>query len=186
MPHLQEKKIICLSLAAGIAFLLISGLLIFPNYQKIKEVNKQIFDLRSQLEIKYKSAKQIHKNQVKFSEIKKLVAQYENKFLKKNGELSLITLLENRAEKFNLAQDINLNPELLASKKELSMFELDIRLTGELQNIMRYLESLNKDSYFISLTDLNFTKGGPLKLKDQKKSGNPITLNLQTKVYVQE
>lgn len=185
MFHYQEKKIIYLAALAAGAFILISLLIIFPNYQNIKQTNQRIFDLRTQLEIKYAGAKQVHRVQIKFGEAKKITNDFADKFLKKGQELALITKLEALAEQHNLTQNISLNPEPQAFKKDMFFLETSITLTGAFKDIMDYLDSLNKDTYFISLTNLNFTKGGAKEILAQKKVDNPLTLNLKAQAYAQ-
>ncbi len=182
----QEKKIIYLSVTAGVAFLLISFLIIIPSYQKIKEINQQIFSLRSQLEIKYEEAQRVHKSQIKFGEAKKLSDQLNNRFLKKGEELSLITSLETLADKYGLKQNLSLNPQLLKDQFNYPYLELSISLTGQLPGLMNYVENLEKSNHYNYINEINITRGSAPALGNQRNISNPLTLNFKAQIYVQQ
>jgi len=185
MAHFQEKKIIFLSVSATLLLLLLVFIVILPGYNKITTTNKQIYEMRTQLETKYLEAKLIHKSQIKIDEAEKLMQTLEKNFLPKGNELTLITFLENLSEKNSLKQVLTLNPEKLMDKFNYPYLELNAVLTGELSSLMIYLDEIAKSNYYIYVTDLNFVKGGSIELATQQKVLNPVTLNIKALVYVQ-
>ncbi|MCX6779034.1 MAG: hypothetical protein NTU97_02275, partial [Candidatus Magasanikbacteria bacterium] len=186
-----EKKFIVLISAIVLVFVLIGGLIIFPQYSKIKETNTQITALRQELETKYERAKQYHKSQTNLATAKKLTDEVKTRFLKKGEEIKLITILENKADALGLRQDLKLSSTYTKLPNNLSSIGLEIIITGDYKKTIEYLDFIQKNTFYISLDNLTITKSSPPPSTTDKNKivTSPDTLttfNLTTTVYVQE
>ncbi|MBI5731761.1 MAG: hypothetical protein HY982_00170 [Candidatus Magasanikbacteria bacterium] len=186
MFHFQEKKFIYLTGAASLASLLLIFGIIYPKAAAIKNLNQKITALRSELEIKHELAKQIHKSNVNLATAKKLTEDLNSRFLKKGEEIKLITLLEKKAEKFNLNLSLSLDSSYQKTEYDLFSLALSFSLSGDFANLLRFLDELQNNSYFFSITDLSFFKGKPANPAVPPTASPPITLTFKAMVYAQD
>ena len=193
MFHIQEKKVIILISSVVLVFLLIGGLIIYPQYFKIKETNNQITELRQQLETKYERAKQYHKSQTNLAAAKKLSESLNSRFLKKGEEIKLITLLEGKADNLNLKQQLNLNSTYAPLTNNLYSIDLEISVAGDYKKVMDFINWLQRNTFYLSINQVTITKSVPPTLVQDKTKTTPatpppalVTCNLKTAVYVQD
>lgn len=189
MFHLQEKKFIYLIGGTFLFFIMIAGLIIFPQYQGIKKINEEIVSLRTDLEAKYERAKQFHRSQTHLSEAKKVAEELDKKILKKNQEINFITLLENKSDSLKLKQSLNLSTNYTTLSNNLYTLDLDITVIGDYPKILEYLDYLQKNTYFLNINQLTFSKGAPnsfIPTSLNKSTSTPVTLDIKTSVYVEE
>src|SRR3989339_1310319 len=186
MFNLQEKKFIYLIGGTFLIFVIIAFLIILPQYQSIKQINKQIVDLRTELEAKYERAKQFHRSQTHLSEAKKIADDLNKKILKKNQEINFITLLENKSDSLQLKQNLNLSTNYNKISENFYTLDLDITVIGTYPNILEYLDFLQKNTYFLTINQLTFSKGAPTSFNLSsliKTTSTPITLGIKTSIY---
>jgi len=191
MFNTQEKKFVILIGVVFLVFVLIGGLIIFPQYSKIKKTNNEITALRQELETKYERAKQYHKSQTNLATAKNLTDTVKARFLKKGEEIKLITILENKADSLGLQQKLNLSSNYTKLSNNLSSIGLEIVIVGDYKKVLEYLEFLQKNTFYLSLNNLTITKSTPPSLitdktKPQTAPASLTAFNLTTAVYVQE
>lgn len=187
MLETHEKKVIYVTAAIGSLLLLITFLMIYPKYNSIVRVNQSITGARTQLELRYEKTKRLHRSQIKLSTVQQLVDEIYGRLLKKGEELQFILALEALAEKMQLKQSLVLGPAPRRIQKDLAAFTLDISATGGFQNLMEYLEALEKSQYPLTILYFNFA-GVEEKLAAMPEAGvqRPITLTIKAEVYVQD
>lgn len=191
MIHIQEKKFLILIGGVVLIFILIGGLIIYPQYRQIKETNGQITSLREQLETKYERAKQYHKSQTNLASAKKLTEAVNRNFIKKGEEIKLITILEEKAESYGLKQELNLNSNYNKLANKLSTIGLEITISGNYKDALAYLGFLQRNTFYLSIDQVTITKNTPPTLTPEKSKPAPapqtlVTFNLKTAVYVQD
>lgn len=190
MFPIQEKKFILVIAIIAFLFILINGLVVFPQYKKIQKANQQITALREDLEKRYEKAKQYRKSRANLTETKKIAEEVNQYFLKKGEEIKLITILENKAEALGLDQDLKLNSNSTKLANKLSAINLDISITGDYAHAVTYLNFLQKNTFYLSLERVTITQAPTPKITEKEKnsaqSSTPVTFNIKTIVYVQE
>lgn len=176
MWQMHEKKLICFTLGIAGLFLIVGTTIIYPQYREIEKINQEISTIRTALEKKYETAKQMHKSQINLTAAKKISAELQSLFVKKGEEIKIVTALERLAEQLSLEQKLSLSPAANKLNDDLSDLDLQIAVTGNFQNLMKYLESLEKNDYLFAITDVNLSsKNGP----------SSLLLSLKAKIYVQ-
>lgn len=190
MFPIQEKKFILAIAIIAFLFILINGLIVFPQYKKIQSSNQQITALREDLEKHYEKAKQYRKSRTNLTETKKITEEVNQYFLKKGEEIKLITILEDKAETLELTQELKLNSNYLKLANKLSSINLDISITGNYSQAVTYLNFLQKNTFYLTLDRVTITRSPILKTNEKEKnqtdSSTPVTFNIKTTVYVQE
>lgn len=177
MWQVHEKKLIYFTLGVAILFIIVSATIIYPQYREIEKINKEIFGIRTTLEKKYETAKQMHKSQINLATAKKMSNELQSLFLKKGEEIKIVTTLEKMAEQSSLEQTFSLGSTSNKIKENLSDLDLRLTATGDFQNLMRYLEALEKNDYLLNISEINLSS----------KSGTAsLVLSLKAKIYVQD
>lgn len=187
MLETHEKKVIYITAATGSLLLLIAVLMIYPKYSSIVRVNQSITGARTQLELRYEKTKRLHRSQIKLSTVQQLVDEIYSRLLKKGEELQFILAMEALAEKLQLKQSLVLGLAPRRIQKDLAAFTLDISVTGKFQNLMEYVEALEKNQYPLTILSFNFA-GVEEKLTAVPEAGaqRSITLTIKADVYVQD
>lgn len=176
MWQIHEKKLIYLTIGIAGLFLIVGVTVIYPQYREIEKINQEIFAMRTTLEKKYETTKQMHKSQVNLTTAKKIAAELESLFVKKGEEIKIVTALEKLAEQLSLEQNLSLSSTANKISENLSDLDLQITVAGNFQNLMKYLEALEKNDFLFAMTDVSLiSKNGPASL----------LLSLKAKIYVQ-
>lgn len=170
----HEKKLFYLTAATLVFFLLVGFLLIYPQGRRLRQLNQQVFELRSALETKYEKTKHLHKSQVKLAEVKQTALALQSLFAKQGEEIKLIAALEKMAEKNNIQQQLNLAAASQPLAAGLNGLELQITAKGDFPNLMNYFSELEHNQYLISFSEINLGRGVPPSL----------TLFLKSRLYV--
>lgn len=183
---MHEKRVIYVTAAVGVLLLLITILIIYPKYSSIVQVNQSITDARTQLELRYEKTKRLHKSQINLFTVQQLVDKVYGRLLKKGEELQFILAMESLAERLQLKQALVLGPAPRHIQKNLAAFSLDISATGNFQNLMEYMEALEKNQYPLAILYFNFA--GPEASAAAPEAGvqRLITLTIKAEVYVQD
>lgn len=175
MWQTHEKKLIYFTLGIAILFLIVDATIIYPQYREIEKINWEIFTIRTALEKKYETTKQMHKSQINLTTAKKISLDLQSLFIKKGEEIKIVTALENLAEQFSLKQNLSVRSTANRVNENLSEVDLEITVTGDFQNLMQYLETLEKNDYLFALANVSLNSG----------NGPTLLLSLKAKIYVQ-
>lgn len=176
MWQIHEKKIIGFTLGLAGLFLMVGAAVIYPQYREIKKINQEIFTIRTTLEKKYEATKQMHKSQINLTTAEKISAELDSLFVKKGEEIKIVKALERLAEQLSLEQNLSLSSAANKVNDNLSDLDLQITVTGNFQNLMKYLEALEKNNYLFAITDVNV---------NSKNEPSSLLLSLKAKIYVQ-
>lgn len=176
MWQVHEKKLIYFTLGVAGLFLIVGATIIYPQYRGIEKINQEILAVHKTLEQKFETTKQMHKSQINLIAAKKIGAELQLLFVKKGEEIKLVTALERLAEQLCLEQNLSLSSTANKVSEHLSDFDLQITVVGNFQNLMKYLEALEKNDYLFAITGVSLnSKNGPASL----------LLSLKAKIYVQ-
>lgn len=188
MYNLQshEKRIFYLTGGIVAAWVLIIGLLIYPRYLAITKINREITEMRQQLELKYEKTKRLHKSQINLASAQALVLQNDELFLKKGDELGLIVALEALADKHRLEQKINLGSAPRSVKPGLAAFDLNVSVAGGFVGLLDYFYDLeNVFLPVVAVSDFNFGNDRNVLRQSGAVSGR-LNLNFNAEVYVRD
>lgn len=186
MLETQEKKVIYITTIVGSLLLLVIALIIYPKHNSIVRINQAITGARTQLELRYEKTKRLHKSQINLSAVQQLVDVIYGRLLKKGEELQFIMAMEALADKLQLKQALILGPAPRQIQKDLAAFTLDISVTGSFQNLMEYVEALEKNQYPLTILYFNFTGAESSAAAPGVGAQRPITLTIKAEVYVQD
>ncbi len=172
---LHEKKIASFALVLALALGLIMLLVVYPNLKKIIKIRQEAQSLRQLMELKYEKIRRLNKPRLGFAAAQKIIANNQTIFINRGAEYDLINNLE------RLAADLALSPKIdLASKEnplnsELYFLNLTIITTGNWQNLMAYLNQLEKMRVVIGLADVLIAQ-----------EENQTTLTVKGRLYVKK
>ncbi|MEK9183339.1 MAG: hypothetical protein AAB849_02410 [Patescibacteria group bacterium] len=171
----HEKKLIYITGGILVFFFLISGLIIFPQYRSIQQMNRQILELRTSLEAKYEKTRYLHKSQNILALAKQTTEELKLLFIKNGEEIKFISYLENLADKFSISQKINISRANKMKGVDADKIDLQIDAQGEFVNLLSYLDALERSDYLISILEINLSRDASYS----------INMTLKAEVYVQ-
>lgn len=167
-----------LILTVAIILLAISGIavfIIFPTIKNIKNISSKINDIRLDLEKKYDNRQNLRTIMARFKKIEQSSEKFSDIYVKKNEELKLITTLEEIAAKNKLEQNINTlayqNEEKKINGKE-NEIDIQLQLTGDYINIIKYLYDLRRLPYYINTKSIVIQDIKTLNANAMEKNNN--------------
>ncbi|MFZ5391227.1 MAG: hypothetical protein ACOZAJ_03065, partial [Patescibacteria group bacterium] len=153
-PHLAAGLTVGL---AGLTALATVVLIIWPNIQTIFNLNQQIMAERESLEMLYQRGQKIRQTTAQLEKIKPSLSDLETMFIKPEDELSFVTTLETIAQQNKVNQKITLRPKEDKTIKNKDL-NLQIQTTGQFNDLLDYLNDLEKMNYYLNLDLVRFTK----------------------------
>ncbi len=157
MLQSHEKKLIYLTLSILASFLLVGGLVIYPQYRAIQKTNQQIFVIRQDLETKYERSRYLHRSQHFLVTAKQLVSDQQKLFLKNGAEIDFISFLEGLADKNSLEQKLTISSPTKEAGDEFSKINLQVTARGDFRNLMNYLSALEHGRFLATISEIRFT-----------------------------
>lgn len=148
-----------------------------PTIRYIQNLNDDMSRLREYLEKKYENTRAIRSSKKMIDEMDSVVVSYPDYLFFKGDELKLITLLENLATTNNITQKID-NSNLDSIKGDT--VNISLSLSGNYENILKYLSALEKEKYFFTVSTLRISSAYTLQNNNQKAT----TMNLDLMLYV--
>ena len=171
-----EKRTILILTVFSALILIIVFVVIVPTISYIKDLNLQTNDLRQYLEKKYENSHSLLNSKQKIETIKNATAEYENYLFFKGDELKLITQLEDLSAHYQITQKISSSD---LDKTLSNSIHISLVLNGDYQNMLQYLNALEKQNYFIHIENLQFSPGFSLISNNQEAT----ILNLDLVLY---
>lgn len=173
----EKKTLIILAFFSVVTLAVIFGV-IFPTIKYIKNLEQDTNVLREYLEKKYENTRAIRTSKKKIEEIESIVAKYPDYLFYRGNELELITSLENLANNNHVTQKlVNSNLDKLGD-----MVNLSITIDGDYQNILKYLSALEKERFYFTITNLQFSSA----FSTQNNNPSATTMNLDLILYVNQ
>ena len=155
MTNPKQKLYLLISGISAAAILLIAFIIV-PSMLEIKNLNEGIALQRLEIEKRYTQI-QSGKRITNLTKIKNDIEQLSSIFVKKGSELEFITTLEGIAQANGLEQNINLQTTEQKVSGQIIATPIQISLTGEYLNILKYLSSIEKLDYYITINSLNLS-----------------------------
>lgn len=173
---LEKKIIIAIAALAGIAALIIGGVIV-PTIRYIKDLDNETYELRVYLEKKYERSLNVRSTLKQVETIKAELTNVLDRLFREGDELNLITDLEAIAAKNAVSQKIiSSNLDSIADHR----VTMSLTITGDYLDILNYLADIENERYFISITHVAIAPSvGQNRLTDDS-----MAMNLDISVYV--
>ena len=180
--NLIQKNIIIVTILA-IVCICIYLFVISPTIKDIKVFDDRIQIERVSLENKYDSRRNI-KNII--ADLKyvsdKLTPLFDKMIIQNGGEVKFISGLEKIAKANNLVQKIQISSASATEEKLAQKRDIQISLSGDYANVLRYLEDLEKSEYYVIINNMVVSSGKTQSTEATISSGI-VKTNLQGYVY---
>lgn len=174
---LKKKIAISLSTVLAANFLIIYFIII-PTVNEIKNISKAIYAERLDLEKKYQRGQLLRETISNFEKIKSEKEKFAKSFVAEGKELEFITTLEQISEKHNINQSLSLkkSQEKNGSKNFYHTLPLEINLSGDFIDILKYLNDIEKINYYLNILTINAAE----------KENAITTMKLIGEIYIQK
>lgn len=141
--------------ALSLVVLAIVLLVILPTAKNIQKTTQETYNLRAYMEKRYQDSLKSRLTKKKIERIKKDSTNFPNHTFDVKDTLKLIQVLENMAEKDNVKQ--NINSSNLDAIKPGGKLKFNISANGNYLDILNYVRTIEKQSYFFSIETLRFS-----------------------------
>ena len=146
MRSLFERKILFTIVGFIILGFFIGGVIIYPTYSYIKQLDRDTYNLRLTLERKNEQATTYRFAIRQIEKLKDNMPSFAEHLFYNGNELGLITTLETLASSHNVTQRINSsNLDSITNSK----ISISVSVTGNYNNTISYLNGLEHLPYFI-------------------------------------
>jgi Tfp pilus assembly protein PilO len=174
---LTKKIIVWVGILSLLTLIIIFGIFV-PALNYIKNTADESYKLRVFLEQKYEQSLRSRITRKKLGEIKDSLSKFDPFLFKSGEELKLITFLENLSAKHNISQTIsNSTLDKVTSGRIASV---SMGLSGNYNDILKYIADLETADYFIYVNQMQFTAAST-KTGETTQNTN---LNLTIELYV--
>ena len=144
-------------------FVILSAVIIFidfPYFKNISNIKKQFSVEAENLNLHYNSKLDFNGTLLEYNRLKKEIVTYDNAFLKQGEELNFIKSLEQLADKYQLEQKIELDPNIQPINDKLYRLDLRLNLSGNYYKLLQYLNELKNYKYKIVIKFTNLANKG--------------------------
>lgn len=129
-------------------------LILNPAIKEIKAISKEIQTQKKEVEDLYLKGQFLEPTKKQYEKISSALPEPQKLFIIKEQELSLITALENIAQKNNLEQKITLQDIKNEDGSKSQNMSLTIKVNGNYPNLIKYLADLESLDYYININNL--------------------------------
>jgi len=175
------KNKITASLAGFLVVLLsLIYFIVIPTVREIKTMGDSIDAQREDLERKYIKGQSLKKLTENLNKIEPKLELLDQIFINKNRELEFITSLENKANKNQISQKINLKSPEKTENQNFQKTDLQLFARGGFIKQLQYLTDLEQLNYYINvkLLELSPANGGePVKTDSQGSQSSSVETN---------
>jgi len=145
-----------------------------PTIEKIKVMESEITTKKNNLEEKLTRGQNIEALKKNLESIEPKLGFIDKTFINQTRALEFITNLEQIADKNNASQTINLLLENSTKNGDFIKTPLSLKVVGDYDNILTYLNNLDSSSYYINVNDLI------IKRDDENLKNIVMTINADT------
>jgi len=157
-----RKKTIFLSISFLLFLFSFVVLLILPHFKKIKEISKEISQVRLQLKKNEERKKEIEKFKSLLPQIQQDFAKFESSFVYKEIPIDFVEFLEKMAKDLQIQSQTS----ILTSSKDI--FSFHIKGIGFPENVFRFIERIENCNYLTQIEKLNIKKVTEVELKKEE------------------
>lgn len=149
-----EKKLLLTILCLAAFALVVVFVIIVPTLNHIKEMDRQTYNLRLNMERKLKQSIDARSSIQQLEHVEKSAASLPLHLFTAGQELALVTLLEDLAATARVTQKINSsNLDVITNNRIV----LSLTVSGSLEQCLIYLKNLEAAPYFINVTKAQIT-----------------------------
>ncbi|MEK7653312.1 MAG: type 4a pilus biogenesis protein PilO [Patescibacteria group bacterium] len=140
----------------GMIMIIVIAMIIFiiiPAFKEIIAVNREINKERVALEQKLEQGLNLKKIQIELSEIQDKLGGLDRLFVAKGQELAFVTEMENIASADGISLKIvsDFSEEPLKGEEKIKKTALQMEISGNYQNIIKFLNDLEKMPYYFNV-----------------------------------
>jgi len=177
------KKTILTILILIVAGALIVFFIITPSIHDINAFNDRIQIERVSIENKYTNRRNIKNVIADLKYVNDGIAMIENNFIiNKDKIVDFVSNLESIANDSNMTQDIKITPQNIGKEKLVQKYPLHITLSGDYIDTLKYLNSIEKSNFYLTIESINITSPKNNNSKELLSAGN-VKTNLDGYVY---
>ncbi|HOZ36789.1 MAG TPA: type 4a pilus biogenesis protein PilO [bacterium] len=161
---MKKNNLILLVLLPGLIIGLVV-LLIWPTAKNLRQDKQIVVQSRQAMSELLARGQNVDKNQKNLELIEGNLHLLDEAYLKKGEELNFITDLEQAAAANNVEQAIDFNNELGEEKNSIKTIPLELKINGDLKEIMAYINALERLPYYVDIARIDFSSGNPRELR---------------------
>ncbi|MBU0546253.1 type 4a pilus biogenesis protein PilO [Patescibacteria group bacterium] len=132
---------------------IIVAVIIIPILSDIRSLNKETDKTLAYLEQRSQNVQNLRVSLQQAEKIQQEVAEYEKTIFKQGDELSLITLLEDIAQKNDII--LKIENSNIDDKKIYKYLLVSFTINGAYRDILNYVNDLENQRYFININNIN-------------------------------
>ena len=151
---ISRKQIIKYAILIVILFATIY-FLTFPYFTGIRQIYINLTKEAVALEEKFISGQDLAKSSSDFESYNDKIPEYDELFIKEGNELSLVTNLEEIANKYNVNQELSLGIDKTQISEEVKRVPFNFVIKGNFNSILKYFSEIFKMSYNLTIHNLN-------------------------------
>lgn len=154
------------------------GLIIIPTQQALTASKNDIQKRYSEQAFAAFKIQELTTAQRKSATIDQTLQQLETVFVSRSNPLAFINRLETLATEQQIALNINLTDGATATKETTTNYSsviLTLTITGQLTNVLAYINALTTEPTYINVTTLNITPA--------TAGTDQVTVNLEALTY---
>ncbi|NMB48806.1 type 4a pilus biogenesis protein PilO [Candidatus Kuenenbacteria bacterium] len=140
-------------------------LAIWPAARSLSQNKQIIAQNRQAMADLLARGQNIDKNQKNLNLIEGNLGLLDEAYLKRGEELNFITDLERAATNNNIEQTINFNNELGQEQGGVRAIPFELRISGDMLEIMAYINTLERLPYYINIGRIELASGNTRETK---------------------
>ena len=189
MSGSPKKNIIVLVVCLCFGVIIVVGGIIVPIILSIHDIESHISTTAHSLERDYLKAQHIHRSTRDLERILENTTAFTQATIRPNGELQVITELEQLAATSHIEQTLHVvyvdpkkNDDSSAQKKSnipLPMYTFSFLTRGTFADLVQYLSALEKLPYYLTIDSLQFEHPATTV-------GDIVTLRFDARVYIKK
>lgn len=147
---------------------------IWPTMARLQKDKMEIYAEKQNLKELLEKGNSIEQNRRNLDKVLTEKSRIDMVFLQVGQELNFITDLESKAKENAVSQIIDFNnDDFLETKETVKIVPLHLEIKGSLQNILTYINALEKLNYYININKINLGRNTNIK-NTQKQFSNQI------------
>lgn len=177
----NQHKIILIIIGIVFSSLAVYYFIIPPTIKKIIKLKNDILIQKINFEKNLDENKNLGKTSEQFKQIQPDLQKFENTSIDKNKKLEFITILENAATQNNIIQKINMEP--IDDKKSNQKIKLDITLSANFTNFLKYLSTLNQMDNYININSIEIDRLASPRISENKEENDNLHIKINADTY---
>lgn len=149
LPQIIKYSVLFLIFAS------VLGIFVIPYYSHIKKIYQSLAIEALDLESRYNKGQGVTQAHEDYQNYKDELPDFQTLFIKEGEELSLVTKLEEIADKYRLSQDLSLGTEKLLLDDNIKKISFNFTLKGDFTHLLGYLTELADISTNLTIQNIN-------------------------------